>query len=385
MNTQSIKAMSMGGSLTGVALDASSSFYNPGSISFLDKNYINGGIAFTLRESAFLGVTGVQEESKLYLKTPFYLNTTYHLKNKFSLALSINTPFNYGVKWQENWSGRYIAETSYLSSIYIQPTVSYKINKHIALGVAPIFTISKIGLTKSLPLENQNSTTEASSELKGSGNGFGFNVGLYTKFNKLSIGISSRSSINIKVKKGTIQYNNLPSSQIAIGTYPNSSEITTQYNLPSEFSVGIGYQLTSKLLLVANFNSTNWKNYESLSIKVKDFPSLDQEIKKEYKSTIALRIGSQYKFNSKLNVMAGVAYDQSPIQDGYLSPELPDANSLVLSAGFTYLLKKTFSIEGSFVYQRFKERKEDQQSLQVMQGTYKSYIYLPAIGLQYAF
>ena len=80
-----------------------------------------------------------------------------------------------------------------------------------------------------------------------------------------------------------------------------------------------------------DFNFTGWSVYDSLKFEFTDNTTLNYSEAKKYKSVIAIRLGAEYKYSRKLDLRAGIAYDQSPVKDGYLSPELPDANQRLLT------------------------------------------------------
>jgi len=53
-----IKSSSMGGTITSIGFDGSSAFYNPATMTFLKKNYINLGINYNSPKTIFLMNTG---------------------------------------------------------------------------------------------------------------------------------------------------------------------------------------------------------------------------------------------------------------------------------------------------------------------------------------
>ena len=385
LNSQGIKAMSLGGSIAGHAFDATSVFHNPASISFLDKNYVNVFVGARLVNTTFLASIGGQEETENLLQTPYGLFAAYKLKGKFSLGLSVNKPFAYRNKWEDSWSGRFITIESKLAALHIQPTLSYQINDHFSIGGAPIISLTKQFDTKAIPVESQNTESQTTAEMLGKGVGYGYNVGAYLKFDKLSIGIDYRSSIKNTIENGELSYNNMPISQIESGIYPASSGYTSELKLPSVLTAGFGYQYNDNLLFIADFNFVGWEVYDST---VNDFDSelLSQEVQyHNCKNSISVNLGTQIKTNSNWEILLGVRYSQTPVKDGYLTPKNTDASRVSVSGGFSYKLKKALSLEGSLVLGNSKERKESNNLQSNFNGTYKTFNYLAGIGLQYAF
>ena len=89
--------------------------------------------------------------------------------------------------------------------------------------------------------------------------------------------------------------------------------------------------------------------------------------------------------NDALALRAGAYLDQTPVQDGYLTPETPDSDSRGLSAGIGYSVSENISIDASFLYINKKERTDAANLSGGVAGTYKSVAYIPGIGLNFKF
>lgn len=384
INTQSQKATSMGGSVTGNALDASVVFYNPGGMSMLDSNTFNLGLSALMPGTAFLGLTGGQEDMKSKVYLPAYFYGLYFLDEKSSIGLSVNSPFGLGTEWEDQWSGRYISTKAKLTTLFIQPSLGYKISDRISIGVGPVFVLGNADLNKALPVTGADGV-EATAELKGNGNGFGVNGGVMMAFGKTSVGLNYRSSVKIKLEDGEADFNNVPSSLISNGTFVNSASFNSEITLPAVASIGIGYKVNEELLVNLDLNYTFWSVYDSLNFLFPDHSSLDSRNARAYENSLAVRLGAQYNYSERLKIRGGLAFDQSPVQDGYVSPELPDADRLIVSAGFTLKMKKGWSVEGTLLFEDVRERKEENNVQNNFNGTYKSYLYGAGVGVQYAF
>ena len=384
VNTQGQKAIGMGGSLTGMALDASVCFFNPGGLAALDTNYFNAGVALLIPKSTFLGNTGLKESMSSQLYTPFHVYGSYKLKEKIVVGLSVNTPFGLGTKWEDNWSGRYVSQSVRLTSIYFQPTIAYKINDHFSVGAGPVLSLGHAHLEKALPVAGEDGT-EGAVELDGTGSGFGFNAGVYAVYGNSSFGINYRSKVKIDLNGGDASFNNIPASLISNGTFPATSSFNSGLTLPSVFSVGIAHVFNETIKVNLDVNYTGWNVYDSLIFDFPDHTDLNSHSPKEYKSSMAVRAGLQYQYSDRLQLRGGAGYDQSPVQDGYLNPDLPDADKSLLTAGCSYKWKKGLTIEASFMFENVKERKESKNIENNFNGTYKTYVYVAGLGIQYQF
>lgn len=384
VNTQGQKAIGLGGSVTGFALDASVCYFNPGALAALQTNQFNAGLSFLMPKSTFLGATGESESMTSQVYTPFYLYGNYSLNSKISLGLSVNTPFGLGTKWEDTWSGRFITQERRLNTVYFQPTLAVKLNEKISIGAGPVLALGHNHLRKALPVNNSNGD-EASVELDGKGNGFGFNAGIYASLDKYSFGISYRSRVKIDMKEGDATFNDIPSSLIDNGSFPLTARFNSSITLPSVLSLGAGYRINDKLTAIVELNYTGWEVYDSLLFEFPDEGLLDERTGKKYRNCFAARLGMQYQHSEKLQLRAGLAFDQSPIEDQHVSPELPDGDKFILGLGVSYQLKKGWSVEASFMFEDVKERKEVENAENDFIGTYKSNLYVAGLGIGYSF
>jgi len=90
-------------------------------------------------------------------------------------------------------------------------------------------------------------------------------------------------------------------------------------------------------------------------------------------------------------VRAGGFYDFACVRDGYVTPETPDADRVGITAGFTYEFGERFGLDGSFLFEDFAKRSQNQSQLAIngtadrVAGTYKTTISVPGIGVYFKF
>ena len=113
LNLQGIRQLAMGGTGTAVPWDASTIFYNPAGLSSLQNVQAYASVnALTSRIRYIKTPTGAPTEmanSAERTYTPFnvYVGGPVSYKSRLAIGLGINTPFGTGIKWDDNWSGRY--------------------------------------------------------------------------------------------------------------------------------------------------------------------------------------------------------------------------------------------------------------------------------------
>ncbi len=384
VNLQGQKQQAMGGAGTALITDGAALFYSPGGACFLNKNEINIGITPVVAKSAFLDAnTNKIAETRSPVGTPFAAYGVFGLKDSSSLkfGLAVYTPFGSTVQWEDNWMGRFALTRLELKVIFFQPTVSYKINSKLGIGAGFVYSYGKVNLQKDIPVIDNNGTY-GHATLDGKASGVGFNAGIYfTPVKKLYIGLTYRSRVNMKVKNGQATFN-VPSSLSE--SFPNG-KFTSELPLPQVATLGFGFKATNKLELAADINFVGWKAYDTLAFDYENNTGslMDTKSVRNYKNTFAFRCGAQYKITENFSARLGVAYGMTPVQDGYVTPETPDANRINYTAGLGYFFGKHFRLDASVLFTALKRKDTNIETN--LSGTYKTNVIAPGIAALYIF
>ncbi|PBQ31065.1 long-chain fatty acid transporter [Sphingobacteriaceae bacterium] len=384
VNLQGQVQQGMGGAGTAYMQDAAALFYNPGGASFLKGNEISIGVSPTIPNGQFLDKnTGQTSRTKSPVSFPFAAYALFGAKDtsKLKFGLAVYTPFGSTVEWENGWIGRFALTRLQLQSIFFQPTVSYRLTSKLGIGAGFVYANGKVNLQKDIPVVDANGNY-GHAELDGKANGYGFNAGIYYKpMEKFSVGLTYRSQVNMKIKEGDATFT-VPSSLSS--NFPNG-KFKAELPLPSVLTLGLAYDVTSKLALALDINYVGWKAYDTLSFDYEtNTASLtDTKSARMYKNTLAFRLGGQYKITEAFALRLGVAYGITPVQNGYMTPETPDANRINYTIGLGYTIKKRFGVNASFLFTTLK--REDTNLETNMSGTYQTNVCIPGISLFYKF
>lgn len=384
VNLQGQIQQGMGGAGTALMQDASSLFFNPGGACFVHGNSVIAGVTPTFARGAFLDANAnTVSRTNSPVSTPFAAYGLFELKDssKLKLGLAIYTPFGSTVQWEDKWTGRFALTRLELRAIFFQPTVSYRITDKLGIGAGFVYANGKVNLQKDIPVIDANGNY-GHAELNGKANGYGFNAGIYFQpIQKLSIGLTYRSKIEMKVKDGEAKFT-VPASLAP--NFP-SGKFTSQLPLPSVLTLGVAYKATSKLDFALDINYVGWKAYDTLSFDYENNTAslIDTKSARMYKNTFAFRGGAQYKINKNFDARLGLAYGMTPVQNGYVTPETPDANRVNYTAGIGYHLGKHLSIDASFLFTHLKRK--DTNAETNLSGTFKTNVCAPGISVGYKF
>ena len=384
VNFQGQKQQGMGSTGTALPTDAAALFFNPGSAVFVNENSINIGFtpvfANTLFEEEGTEAIG---RTNSPMGTPFSLYALYkkNEESKISFGLAVYTPFGSTVQWEDNWLGRFALTRLQLQSIFVQPTISYKVTDRIGVGAGFVYCYGKVNLQKDIPVMDEEGNY-GHAELAGKANGFGANAGIFLKAtDKLSFGLTYRSKVMMSVDEGVATFT-VPSSLEA--NFP-SGTFSASLPLPQVLTFGTAYTISEKLDMALDVNHVSWKAYDTLAFDYAENTAslVDTKSARNYKNSFAFRIGAEYKILPTFFVRAGVAYGMSPVPNGYVTPETPDGNRISYTLGLGYQLGSHFKIDASCLATKVKRTDTNLETN--LSGTYTTIAIAPGIALSYKF
>ena len=383
INTQGAKALGMGGSFTGLCNDASCVFFNPAGMSDLNNRHeLYLGMSFIFPQVAVQTAANSNVDQNSPVAMPIELYYVYKCTDKLSFGLGINNQFGAKSSYPNDGEGRYIVQELSLKTYMFQPTVSYKINDYINVGGGFVYATGTFDLMQAAPLET-NATPYGEAHLSGNGNSTGFNVGVLSHVKDFfSVGFSYRSQYKLNLNNGSAAFTDIPSA--ASNMYPPSTTFNSSVTLPAVFCAGISKEfMGGKLVITFDFWRTFWSSYDTLKFTFADTATPTVSSARMYKDVNYFALGGAYKIINNLTVRAGVLYDFSPIQDGYVSPELPDANTFGWSLGASYKLNNHYSFDLSFLnYDETFSRSFTQAGFS---ATYHKILSVIDIGINFSF
>ncbi|MDR1812402.1 MAG: outer membrane protein transport protein [Candidatus Fibromonas sp.] len=434
VNTLSAKQLGMGHTGAGQKLGSESMHYNPGGLGFLDKTLdISAGITFIMPEVEFEG-----KEVNNKMGTPIYVYAGSSISNWFSAGLSFTTPYGNSMDLGESWAGANLLQDISLSVYALQPTVAFKFLDKISIGGGPTINLGSFSLSKRLiptgylsqtalpalatglrlmgetvnaefvnSVIDENRESPISAEFSGDADvGLGFHLGaLYDVLpNKLAFGISYRSEVEMKLAKGkakgTENMTKLNAILVGLGQSPlpvpplDQGTFEAELPLPANLNAGLSVRPIEKLLLAFDLQMIFWGAYEELSLDfTKDGQTFYKSVsEKNYHNTLAYRFGVQYTLIDQLDLRLGMYYDETPVDDEYLTPESPSTNKLGSTIGFSFRPIPNLSIDASFLYAlgfgrdaKSGSKKDSNGSVDGLDGRYEVQAWAPSVGVSFNF
>ncbi len=357
LNVQSVRAIGLGGAYAGFAKGAASVFFNPGAMPFTQGHSFNAGVSLVFPSVSLQTAESDNINQTSGMATPLHFYYSGTIGENLAVGLAVNNQFGSSSSFEDDWQGRFIVQNIGLRTFTFQPTAAYKISDYFSVGAGFMLTTGNFSFEKAIPVGSVD-TDYGKASLSGSGIAYGYNVGIFSNpINNddmnLTIGASYRSGQKINLENGSAEFTDIPVS--LQGTFPSQTNFTGGLNLPSVITAGFAftYNLNEShaLTLVYDFNYTAWSSYDTLAFDFENADTPDSKTTKNWQNTTTHRFGIEYSLNDMLFVRAGGYYDMTPIPDGFVSPELPDADQFVPTFGIGIQPTENMSFDLSWIHQ----------------------------------
>ena len=367
-----------------IANDASTIYWNPAGMTILENSEveigffgINPTIKFSNSGSnnnlpdILGGPTAIQGGNGGNAGDPSFIGNLFlsqKLNESFSIGLGIFSPFGLSTKYNENFVGRYYALNSELTTLDINPSAAYRINKNfsVGVGVSAFYADAKLsnaidfGLLRSLPpildrtAQPSTGSQDGKATMQGDGWGYGWNTGLMYEFDKNTrFGISYRSKLSTQIK-GDTKYT-IPSDQasqaIADALSLNNSDSKANIDFPATASLS-GYHRFGNWGIMGDITWTQWSSLDEIKIKFSNNAN-DNVTTLKWNDTLEYSVGLEWYYNNNWTFRSGIKFDKTPIPNAkYRSPRIPDDDHLNFAIGASYNFNDNWKVDfgGSWIY-----------------------------------
>ena len=398
-------AMAMGGAFVGLANDATAIFHNPAGIAFLEGTQVSAGVTLIFPNST-LSMPDIDLVNPAYAETydqvsQVFYPPTFYITHKFSdkivAGFGFFAPYGLGTEWPNptTFPLRYISTKANMQTLMFNPTIAYKFNDNLSVGVGVSYIYSSLDLDLTylldltaipppvgplgyydVPITVENTT----------GTAWAVNAGVLYKGEKFSLGFNWRGGF-------TIDYDgdlDLDMSNVPI-PLPENGTVVAPFSFPHVLGIGAAFNLSDQLILTADVHYVLWSAFDVIVVEATvpglpislDFPPIDEN----FEDSFLFRVGMQYQMNENFALRGGFLYDQTPQPVESMDTMLPDSDRWALTAGFGYNIGKV-AIDVAYQFEPFKDRispNRDIYPLDLGEGTYASTAHLFGVSFRYVF
>ena len=401
----SAKAMGRGAAGAAQIDDPAAVYYNPAAMSYLEGNAVTIGYTLEMPRTTGKPTSGgdVDMESQNFLVPNFYLVDNFGLE-KFTFGLGYTVPFGLGTDWPDDSYSRYVATESDVAVQNINPSVAFKVNDSLSVGLGINYMISDVNKYRKFNVTATNTSlgfpaTESDGDfyLKGDDEGWGYNLGvLYNFADSHRLAVAYRSEVDFS-QKGTLSLNGLGAGATAatFGTSYDTS-IKADMTLPEVITLGYAWDINDEFTVEADLEWTGWSSI------VQDWVEWEQETdatrlailnagnpaSKDWDDVLSFGIGLNYKYSDKIDLRCGYIFEENPIPEANFDTALPDADRHGITLGFGYKFN-SMVMDVAYMALFFEDRDVANDvgstSNASIDGSYEQFVNIFAFGFTYEY
>jgi long-chain fatty acid transport protein len=389
-----VKAMGMGFAFTAQADDPSAIYFNPAGLTQLQGQNIMVGVTY-VRENGgeFTGttpLTGGATVSETQKSLDFFIPNLYYTRTTsdgyIAYGVGIFAPFGLGQEYDNKSASIFRNQVTKidLMTVVVNPTIAFKINEILSVGVGIDWMYGKVELDR-IPVVPAGAPFggpgQFDASLEGDGDTWGYNFGiLLTPLKDFKIGFNYRSPFHLKIKDGDFKTSNLVGTANPAIFPIGETKASGTLELPATATLGVAFTL-DRLTLSADADWTFWSSYRELKITNATVPTYSSTSRKDWKDVCALRLGAEYRVTDPLALRAGFVYDPTPVPADTMGPELPDSTRMNYMVGVGYKIGRwTIDVAGMYI-DKFDRTASNPQ----FSGTWTGDAWLAGLDIGYKF
>jgi long-chain fatty acid transport protein len=402
--------MGLGNAFAGSAAtaeDANTVWFNPAGLARLNLPQVEGAIHVIVPSAKFqnsnsqnaalqpLGGTGGDAGSAAFVPN---LNGSIAVNDALHLGIGVNVPFGLKTEYEDSWLGRYQAIKSEVKTINVNPAFGWKVTRDFWLGAGANYQHLDATLTNDVnysaalaqgyaqaaagglispaqagALSAATAGLDSFAKITGDDATWGWNVGAMLSFNGDAnndpgagrLGVTYRSKLKYKVV-GSVNFTN-PTTPVLSGplaplqgvvtsvsnainqTRLYSGGVTLDIDMPDSASLSYYQKINTQWDFLADVSWTGWSSIQELRIKRADGTTLSV-LPENFKDTWRYSVGVNYYPDERWVLRAGLAYDQSPVNDVDRGPRLPDSDRTWIAAGARYKYSSALNFDVGATY-----------------------------------
>lgn len=389
--------MARGGTGTATPCDDGSAvFWNPAAVVRGDGVTLSaGGLLLATYGEFTRDFTG--EETDLDndpIPVP-HLFATWRATDRLGLGLGVYAPYGLETNWPtQGFEGRFSGYENSLQSIYVQPTVAYRLSDAVSIGGGPTIVIGSVELNQRLDLSRQpvpqqfglppGSTfgqlgvpfhtgfADAGLEADGA-TGIGGNFGIrIDASDRVDLGARYTTSVELEyegdasfeqvatglaIPPGTpplnpsdqpVPLDPLLAAQFQSGGALVDQAVTTTITMPDQAMAGVALDVTDRLTLLADWHWQDWSDFDVIPLNFEVAP--DEERIERFEDTHAIRLGMEVDASRSLALRGGYVYHDAAAPDETVTPLLPEAKRNEVTAGLGWTPSPGFELNLAYQF-----------------------------------
>jgi long-chain fatty acid transport protein len=266
--------------------------------------------------------------------------------DRWNFGIGINAPFGLVTEYDANWVGRYQGVKSEITTININPALSYQLTDTISIGGGLNYQQLDAELTNAVVLPTGVAVPPAlpgKTRLEVDDDGWGWNIGAMFQLSPATrMGIAYRSEIDYGLQGNVTTTLDATGAVVPAAGGPTQADVT----LPDTFSLSIAHATTDRLELLGDVTRTGWSSIQAINIVNTTNGTLRDVLVLDFDDAWRYSIGGNYTLNDKWKLKAGLAFDETPVKGATSrTVRLPDNDRTWISFGGQVKVGKSSRID----------------------------------------
>lgn len=384
-----------------LAQDASTEFFNPAGLARVDKKQFvlsnivgvsrfqfdgtqtSTGQRFGPIQASNYSATGHAtshgqgDAPNIYMCAPVF--------DRMVIGFALNSPYGTTNNYGETSLVRYQNSQTNLRGVNLSPGFGFKVTDQWSVGAA--FDALNFYIRQEQMVRTENVTTTDSKIINEAFNwNYGWHAGTLFQFTPATrLGFSYRSKIVEKLK-GSSQF--IPGQgRVLPQRVTQNNNLDATIPVPALTMLSLYHDITPRWGLMSTVDYTQWEAFKSLVAQNVATPVGTTTVTTVYKfhNTWRYALGTTFKVTRKILLRSGIAYDQSPSSNHAENLLTSTSDTIVLSVGGHYQMRKRLGLDLGYSHVFFKDSDVNQTSSQAITTTPSSTSTVGTISRVYDF
>lgn len=252
------------------------------------------------------------------------------LGERWRFGVGLSAPWGLKTEYDSNWIGRFQAQKTEVTSININPSLSFAVSERFSLGAGVNYTQLDAELTRQARL---GAAGVGNARLVGSDYSVSWNAGaLWQMTDTVRLGLAYRSDQKYDLNGAQTLY-----TQTGAAVPGQNFDINAALKLPAMMSLSGVWDFSEKWSLLGDATYTTWSDIQDFIVKNaatgNEATRLELKLRDSWRYSLALN----YRMSDTFLWRVGTAFDQSPVRNAETrTANLPDADRYWLSIGFRW-------------------------------------------------
>lgn len=288
---------------------------------------------------------------------------SHELNERVTIGFGMYGNFGLALDYDDDWAGRYFVQDTTLLGISFQPTLAFRINDDLAVGIGPRLMY---GLFRTDVAINNNplgfgNQADGQLEYRSHDWAAGVNLGLlYSLSPSTRLGLAYTSEIDLEFEdRSALDDIDNPLLQASLRRLA-ADQLQIDMTVPQTVTASIYHELDAQWTLLASLGWQDWSEFGKVGIEVDGQTTQSPTVERQYKDTWHVSLGAQRKLSDRLRWNLGLAYDSSAVDDEDRTVDNPMAETWRVATGFNYQVEEGLDLNLSYTFLWLGDMEVDQ-------------------------